>query len=71
MVINKQVGEWGIPYSPALQKSEFARVDMTKGEVDPRIDQFTITIIKAPEGGGVIKMAWENTSYSVNYTVQK
>ncbi len=35
------------------------------------VDQFTMAIAKNPSGGGVIKLMWESTQYSVPFTVQK
>ena len=35
------------------------------------IDQFTMAIEKNPSGGGVLKLTWENTQYSVAFTVAK
>jgi hypothetical protein len=30
-----------------------------------------MSVAKNPSGGGVIKMSWENTEYSVPFTVEK
>jgi len=34
------------------------------------VDQFTMAIEKA-DAGGVIKLMWENTQYSLPFTVKK
>ena len=44
---------------------------MKKDTLDKTVDQFTMAIEKNPDGGGVIKMMWENTQFSVPFTVKK
>jgi hypothetical protein len=68
LIINKQLGQWGTQYD---ETQDLARVDLTKSALDAPVDEFTITIGKGTAGGGVIKMSWENTQYSLNYTVAK
>ncbi|MGA2230503.1 MAG: DUF2911 domain-containing protein [Tepidisphaeraceae bacterium] len=70
LIINKQIGQWGLQYD---EKQDFARIDLVK---DPppaaQVDQFIMAIARdAATGGGVIKMTWENTEYSMPFTVQK
>jgi Protein of unknown function (DUF2911) len=71
LVINKKTGQWGIPYNEDSEKAnELARVDLKKSTLDKTVDQFTMAI--EPEaGGGLLKMAWENTQYSIPFTVKK
>lgn len=68
LIINKQVGQWGLSYD---EKQDLARVDLKKDAVETPVDQFTIAVGKNPSGGGVLKMMWENIQYSVAFTVQK
>lgn len=79
LIVNKQVGQWGIPgrgrpmsdvYS---ESNDVARVDTKKDTMEPGLDQFTIAVEKDPANptGGLIKLAWENTQYSVPFTVKK
>ena len=68
LIINKQVGQWGLSYD---EKQDLARVDLKKDAVETPVDQFTMAVGKNPSGGGVLKMMWENTQYSVAFTVQK
>lgn len=69
LIINKQVGQWGTQYD---DKQDLARIDLKKDTVDPAVDQFTITVERNPGGnGGLLRMAWENTQYSVPFTVKK
>jgi hypothetical protein len=72
LIINKKTGQWGVPYRESEEKAnELARVDMTTAALDKPVDQFTIVIEKNPAGGGVLKMMWEKTQYSIPFTVTK
>lgn len=71
LIVNKQIGQWGINprdpkqvYDPAL---DVVRVDLKKAALEKMVDQFTMAIDRT----GVIKMQWENTEYSVPFTVKK
>jgi hypothetical protein len=64
LIVNKQLGQWGTQYD---EKQDLARVDLKKEALDKPVDQFTMAVTK----GGELKMMWENTGYSVSYTVQK
>jgi hypothetical protein len=68
LIINKQIGQWGTEYD---EKQDLARLDLNKEATDKPVDQFTIKIEKNPSGGGVLKMSWENTAYSLPFTVKK
>jgi hypothetical protein len=71
LIINKQIGQWGVGPGAYKESDDLARVDLTKTAVDTPVDQFTIGISKNPSGGGVLKMSWENLEYSAPFTVQK
>ena len=68
LIINKQLGQWGLQYDAS---QDLAKVDLKKESLDPPADQFTMAIAKNPSGGGVIKLMWEGMQYSVPFTVQK
>jgi hypothetical protein len=68
LAISKKIGQWGVPVD---EKNDLARVDLTKGATASPVDQFTMKVEKNPSGGGLIKMSWENTEYSVPFTVKK
>jgi hypothetical protein len=68
LAISKKIGQWGIPVDT---KNDLARVDLTKGSTQSQVDQFTMAVQKNPSGGGLIKLSWENTEYSVPFTVKK
>jgi len=67
LVISKQLGQWGLQYD---EKHDLARVDLKKEPLDKTVDQFTMAVEKAGNGG-VIKMMWENTQFSVPFMVKK
>jgi hypothetical protein len=75
LIVNKQIGQWGMNsrdpkqvYDAAL---DVARIDLKKDALDHPLDQFTMTIAENPSGGGMLKLAWENTQYSTAFTVKK
>jgi hypothetical protein len=71
LVINKQVGQWGVGPGSYDEKQDFARVDLKKESLDKPLDQFKMAVDKNPSGGGVLKLMWEDTQYSVPFTVVK
>lgn len=69
LLINKKIGQWGAePYDAA---QEFAKVPLTKEALPAQLDQFTMALERNPAGGGFIRLKWENTQYSVPFTVKK
>jgi hypothetical protein len=71
LIINKQIGQWGIGPGSYDQEQDLVRIDLKKDVLDAPVDQFTIAISKNPSGGGVLSMMWESTAFSVPFTVQK
>jgi hypothetical protein len=75
LIINKQIGQWGInPRDPKQVYDEaldVGRVDLKSDTLDKSVDEFTMAISKAPGGGGVLKMMWETTQFSAPITVVK
>ena len=68
LIINKQIGQWGLQYD---EKEDLARVDLQKTVLEKPVDQFTMAVTKDPSGGGALKLLWENTEFSVPFTVAK
>ena len=68
LAISTGLGGWGIPVDT---KHDLAQVDLTKTALDKPVDQFTMGIDKNPAGGGVLKLSWESTAYSVAFTNAK
>jgi hypothetical protein len=75
LVINKQVGQWGAsrgdPKEIYNESLDMGRVDLKRDVLDKPADQFTMAVEKNPSGGGVLKMMWESTQFSVPFTVKK
>jgi hypothetical protein len=71
LIINKQIGQWGIGPGSYDEKQDVARIDLLKEALDAPVDQFTMAISKNPDGGGDLEMMWESTAFSVPITVQK
>jgi hypothetical protein len=67
LIINKQTGQWGTKYD---EKQDLARVDLKKRSLDQPIDQLTMAVDKNPAGGGILKLSWESTEYSVPFMVK-
>jgi hypothetical protein len=68
LIVSKQVGQWGTQYD---EKQDLARIELKKEALEKPVDQFTMAISKNPSGGGIVKLSWENTQFSVPFTVKK
>jgi hypothetical protein len=68
LAFSTQLGGWGIPVD---QSHDLVRVDLDKTPLDKTADQFTMAVGKGSSGGGESKMMWEDTQFSVPFTVQK
>lgn len=66
LIFNRQFLQWGLQYD---EKQDIGRVEMKKEALDTPVDQFTMAVENNPAGGGVLKLMWENTQYSVPFTV--
>ena len=64
LAICKKTGQWGIPVDV---NDDLARVDLKKAALDPQVDQLTLSLAAAGSGG-VLKIQWEKTEYSVDFT---
>jgi hypothetical protein len=71
LIINKQVGQWGVGPGSYDSAQDVARIDLTKENLDALVEQFTMAIVKTPGGGGALKLTWENTGFTAPFTVQK
>jgi hypothetical protein len=71
LIINKQIGQWGIGPGSYDEAQDLARVDLKKEALDKPLDEFTMAVTKNPSGGGLLKLMWEDTQYSVAFTVAK
>jgi len=67
LIINKQIGQWGLQYN---EGQDLARVNLHKQALEEPVTQFTMAI-QRESSGGVLKLTWEKTEYSVPFSVQK
>jgi hypothetical protein len=68
LVFSTHLGKWGVPVD---EKNDLARVEMKKEPLDTPVDQFTMAVAKVESGGGVIKLMWESTQFTVPFAVKK
>jgi hypothetical protein len=75
LVVNKQVGQWGATRGDLKEvydeSRDVGRIDLKKDALDKPVEQFTMAVEKNPSGGGVLKLIWESTQFSVPFTVKK
>lgn len=67
LAFSTNIGKWGISVDTT---HDLARVDMQKTTLEKPVDQLTLAIENVPTGG-VLKIMWENTQFSVPFTVKK
>jgi hypothetical protein len=67
LIINKQVGQWGVGPGSYDEKQDIARVDMKKETLDTPVEEFTMAVSR----NGEISMSWDKTKYSVSFKVAK
>jgi uncharacterized protein (DUF2141 family) len=74
LIVNKQIGQWGISGDPKKTYDEaldVARIDLKKVALPSPVDQFTIQVAGDASGAGTLKLSWENTEYSTTIKVKK
>ncbi len=66
---SNNLGKWGIPVD---ESRDVARVELVKTPLVSPVDQLTMGIENdATTGGGVLKIQWETTQFSLSFTVKK
>ncbi len=68
LAFSSNLGPWGVPVD---QKHDVARVDAKKSALDTPVDQLTLAVASDPSGGGVIKIMWESTQFSIAFAAAK
>lgn len=69
LIINKQVGQAGDQYD---DKQDLGRVELKKETLTQTVDRLILALEMNDEGGGgTLKIAWEDTQFSVPFTVKK
>ena len=68
LAFSTALGKWGVPVD---ETHDLARVELKKDSLEKSVDQLTLAIENNPAGGGTLKIMWENTQFSVPFTVKK
>lgn len=68
LAFSSNLGKWGVPVD---ESHDLARVELKKDVLEKSVDQLTLAIENNPAGGGTLKIMWENTVFSLPFTVQK
>lgn len=69
LAFSTALGKWGVPVD---EKHDLARVDLKKTTLEKPVEQLTLAVDNdASTGGGVLKISWETTEFSVPFTVAK
>ncbi|HWA08121.1 MAG TPA: DUF2911 domain-containing protein [Opitutaceae bacterium] len=68
LAVSTRIGKWGIPVD---ETKDLGRVDLKKDALPSQLDELTLAIENVPAGGGVLKIMWENTQFSLPFTVKK
>lgn len=66
LIINQQTGQWGTEYHP---ERDLARIALAREELPRPMERFTISI-EPTDGGGVLRLAWGGTAFSVPIVVR-
>jgi hypothetical protein len=67
LAFSSAIGKWGIPVD---ETKDIARVPLKKDTLPEAVEQLTIAVENQPPGG-VLKIMWETTQFSVPFTVKK
>lgn len=68
LAISSNIGKWGVPVD---EKSDIGRVELTKTTLTTPVDQLTLALDKKSDDVGTLKIMWESTQYSVDFSVKK
>jgi hypothetical protein len=65
LIVNQRTGQWGTEHDAG---QDLARLPLTRESLPEPVEQFTIAI-EPSDGGGVLRLSWDTTSYLVPFTV--
>jgi hypothetical protein len=65
LIVNRQTGQWGTQYDGT---QDLAQLDMRAGALSAPVETFTIAV-DAADRGGVLRLRWDRTEYSLPFTV--
>ena len=66
LIVNRQTGQWGTMYDA---RQDLVRIDLTAERLSQTVEPFTIAIDQQGTGG-VLRLRWDRTQYSVPFTVR-
>jgi hypothetical protein len=67
LIVNSQTGQWGTEYDST---KDLARVDLAADQLAQPVEVFTIGIDPQGDRGGVLRLQWDRTQYSLPFSVQ-
>lgn len=65
LIVNREIGQWGI--DPYHKENELARIDLKGEPLTPPLHQLTIALDNGSPRGGVLRIMWEGTQYSIPF----
>ena len=65
LIVNRQTGQWGTQYDGT---QDLAQLDMRADALPAPVETFTIAV-DAADAGGVLRLRWDRTEYSLPFTV--
>jgi hypothetical protein len=68
LAFSSHIGKWGIPVD---ETRDVARVDLKKETIPEMVDQLTLSIEPTSPTQGLLKIRWEQTQFSVPFTVKR
>lgn len=68
LIVNKHTGEWGTPYK--YESEELAHVPMSVSQTSGPVENFTVSFDQTG-GACTMRIAWEDTQASVEFTEKK
>ena len=69
LAFSTNVGKWGVPVD---ETHDLVRLDLQKSALDRSVDQLTLAVVSdKATGGGVLKIMWENTQFSLPFSIKK
>lgn len=67
LVFSTNLGKWGTPVDTTTDR---ARVELTRSATDTLFELLTLKVENDPAtGGGLLRISWENTQFTVPFTV--
>lgn len=68
LIINNEVGQFHTRYD---SRQDLGRVDLTMRKLSAVVEQLTFSVEARPQGGGDLKLWWDDREYSVGVVVRR